>query len=375
MESPKPAPVNEPVGNGVKPAKPTHVKHAHRFIFGYIALLVIAAVAGYASYIYHQHYQATNSNVAQTQKVDHATQAPPKSPSDVCFITFGSSAALDCVDANGKNLVSHALPVLGGQKAIELIPNDTDTEYLGYNGSSWWLLDKNLYAVRQLTFPSGLAYSVSKAVSWSHDGKYMFIELDKDTNNVIQTGLSDRQIYKYTLANGEVTKLTTEGSNSSPFQTQDGHILYSYFSGNGGWLPYIMNADGSNPKELASLSNPTPISGSDTTEFTGLSYDAATDTVFVDNFGGNQVGSGTVSYETVSNLLAGMSSKTIPLNVSGSGDGDVLRINDTTILWPNSTGPNDNDSQFINLENGKVENTITQYGDPVGVLANVDDIK
>ena len=331
---------------------PAHVGHAHRFIYGYLLLLVVAALAGLGTYLYHRYYDNNKTTKAVHAATSEAATTQPSS--DVCFIV---SDNLECVNASGQDPVTYALPVIGGSPISLLMPNDTDTQYLASAGGSLWLLDGKLNSIRELSFPAGLQHNASSAVSWSHDGKYLLIELDGANN--------DRQIYKYILASSVATKLTSSGYNSTPYETQDGHILYTHFSGTGnGWMPYIMNADGSGATALTALSDPT--------EFAGLSYDPTTDTVFVTNFGDTAtMGSGSLSYETVNDVRSGVKPKTINLNVQSTSDGALFMASNSTIVWYDAVAPNTTTGQIINLSTGAVEHTIPQYGTPVGVLKNI----
>jgi hypothetical protein len=306
-----------------------------------IVVVVLVAVSGLLVYASHHKKSAATLSQVSTSTV---TSAPI---SDVCYLL---SSKLDCVNDEGKGLVTHSLSQVGGSPALNLIPNDTDTQYIDDNGSLW-LVSDGLGALKQLKLPSGLTYN-SGAISWSQDGQSLFLELDKSS--------TDRQIYQYVLATDQVVQLTTSGENTSPYQTADGHIIYTHSGSDtkNTWQPYSMNVDGSGQQPLIPF----------TTTFAGLSYDSASDTIFIENFGQP----GTLEYGNISDFLTGTKPKSIYFNVQVSGNGDIMRVNNGLVLWHDVISPTMTEGNLVNLSYGTIDYTINQYGLPIGVLPNVN---
>lgn len=69
-EQPKRQPESEPV----------HIKHAHKFVYGYLMLLVIAALVGFGTYWYRHHHKVAARTNNTTSTVRSASERPSSQP-------------------------------------------------------------------------------------------------------------------------------------------------------------------------------------------------------------------------------------------------------------------------------------------------------
>jgi hypothetical protein len=309
-----------------------------------VVILVIVVLVGLSGWlVYAGHHKKPVSTLPPVS----TTPIKNVPASDVCYLLGGR---LDCVNDQGKGLVTHRLSEIGGSPVLNLIPNNSDTKYIDDNGSLW-LVSSSLGAIKQLKLPSGLTYN-SKTISWSQDGQSLFLELDKSS--------TDRQIYQYVIATDKVVPLTTKGENTSPSQVGDGHVIYTHFGSDtkNVWQPYAMNVDGSQQQPLIPF----------TTNFAGLSYDSASDTIFVEAFGHP----GALQYGTINDFFTGSTPQSIAFDVQVSGNGDIMQVNSNLMVWHDAVSPTTTEGKFVNLTYGTIVYTISQYGLPIGVLPNVN---
>lgn len=351
----------------VNPTINTPPSKSHKKLLIVLAVVLVVILVGGGAYALYRHNHKvkpvatsnTSTETKTTTKSSSATTATTTPASDVCFLVSAKNT-LDCVNDTGNDPTSYTIPQYGGDNAGFIVPNANDTEYV-YDNGSLWILNNKFAEVKSITLPPNTSYNPG-TTSWSHDGQTLYMELSNSAPSE-----QNRQIYSYQISTGKFTQLTTGNNNTQPYGTENGDIIYTHFTGQGtdGWMPYIMNSDGSNQKPLTSLAP----------NFAGLSYDSATDTILVDNYPSDSSSTtGTLNYETVSDFLNGTSPTSINLAyVQGSGNGLVAIVNSSTVIWsPDTPDARTNPTlQFINLTNGQVENTISDPGSVVGVLPNI----
>ena len=319
-----------------------------------LALLAICIIGGSAFYFLHNH---THNNKIQTTTLTAKTQ----SNNQICSVVYGY---LSCTDLNSKHPVRYNLPLLQGYQVSDITTTPDQNEYLAYNsdnmlnGNQVWLLDNKLHIVKQITFPNQYSNNIGTPVL-SNDGKSMFIELDSNS-----TDNPNRQIYSYSFASGKLKQLTTStarfSGSSSPVQTKDGHILYSYDDGTAnGWLTYIMNSDGTNKQQL--------IDSGSSNDINSWGYDISTDTYYIySTVAGinNKPDQTTLSYESLPGLIAGKTLKTVLLSTAVSSSPEpVISIDSTHV----AIGSNE-----YSLATGKQDTTFTSFnlGTPIGRLSS-----
>ncbi len=317
----------------------------------FIALVIIGIVLAVGWTVFQKHHKAKTDNVTSPAP---AVTTVKKNVSDFCFQNI---KAITCVDSSGKNPVKYMPPAASGGQG-QLVPNKGDTQY-AYTSDKFLLLNADLSVSKELTVPGNPSINPG-TISWSHDNKSLFFEINKGGKN------GDRQIYKYNLADQTLTQLSHGENATSPFETADGHVIYEQFFSDGAkskWSPYIMNADGSNAKEFQVT----------VTEFASMSYDITTDTLYISDFGTNDKGK--IYYATLP-IWAKTGPKSINANVVSSG-ASVHRLNNTTLVWSYGSDPQTIIDEFINSDSGSIVNTYTNsgFGVPIGVLANVSKLQ
>lgn len=275
-------------------AKRSRLRKWQLVVASILVMIVSSSVFAYSQYI---------ASKNPTQKtVTKATQSAAKKP---CFVRFDH---LLCIDSKGAGRVRYDLPFTPDGLSISTLSTNPDqSAYVGTaNGNGTTeiiLLDKQLKVQQKVSLPSTFT---PNAPTLSHDGKAIFLELS--------SAAGGRQIYRYDLVTSALTQLTDTGLNTQPYETADGHILFSRYEQHGMWLPYRMQADGSAPQPIGSFGSlPTIL---------GFSYDPVFDTIFV--FGTDN-GQGKVAYIDDAALQAGQPITTISVPIASSSD-RVVRL-------------------------------------------------
>ncbi|MFZ5878490.1 MAG: TolB family protein [Chloroflexota bacterium] len=107
-----------------------------------------------------------------------------------------------------------------------------------------YLMNVDGTASRQLTNIEG----VGGSLSWSPDGQFLLIYAGP---------VGGREIFRLDAATGALTQLTNGGNNASPCYSPDGQfIVFNSLRNNGQADLYIINADGSNLRQLTTDPEP-----------------------------------------------------------------------------------------------------------------------
>ena len=354
-------PANDIDAEALSPKSPTRRKFSNKLLLsGAVVILIIVIVGGWLIYT---HQSMTNKSTSNNE----ATKTGAiKADSKICTIETNKVTDLDCYDSAATNKIIYELPNINGQSISGLVPSPDGSSYIASNISgSLWLLSDKLTLLRQLQLPVGLSYTPG-TVSWSHDSKSLFLELD--------TAGGSRQIYQYTLASDKSTQITNNnGINTDPFQTSDGHIIYVYWLGQNPQVPYIMNDDGSDPRALNSLIIPNYSEGIYTNSFSGgaMSYDQVTDTVFIteSNPSSPTASSSDLVYSTIAGLLNGAKPTTLVTDNSVCQLGStIVRLNTQQVICNLPVNSDLTIGNIFQLSGDKVQATISPYDAPVEVL-------
>ncbi len=270
-------------------------------------------------------------------------QAPPPK---LCYVRL---AHLVCGDTDGKNMVRYDLPGLPDHAIVNLEPSPDQSQFLTYYqyppDHGVWLLNNKLQITKKLPIPSEFQ---PNTVSWSRDGKFIFLELSKSGQ--------ERSIYRVNLATGELQKLTNSGVDSQPFETKDGHIIFLRLGGNSNWGdPFIMEADGSRQRPLGDITR-------SFNDKRGFSYDTASDTVFGHGIStDNKI---QIAYGTVSSLLAGQAAQTISTGIVMQAPLFVaVKIDNNTLAVSQNGG-----GQIIKVSSGEKVADLPHFNNPAGLL-------
>ena len=152
------------------------------------------------------------------------------------------------VNTNG----SHPHLVYAGPNMIVAVAWSPDGQTLAYamqvnllSQYQIFLMDVDGTNSRQLT--NGMQ-GIGGSVAWSPDGKSLLIYAGP---------VGGRDIFRLDVATGALTQLTDGGNNAAPCYSPDGKfIVFNSLRNNGQADLYIMNADGSNQRQLTD--NPEP---------------------------------------------------------------------------------------------------------------------
>ncbi|MGH7196094.1 MAG: TolB family protein [Candidatus Saccharimonadales bacterium] len=269
--------------------------------------------------------------------------APPKPK--LCYVRV---AQLYCTNDIGNNRVRYTIPSLPqSARVTQLVANQNQSEFLAVANTAVstndiWILNSSLQQKQKVTLPSGVS---AQTPSWSRGGKSILLEIDGAQNT--------RQIERYNIASSQLTQLTTSGYNTKPYETKNGDILYSYFSGQGkgGFYPYIMRSDGSNPQPLGNLTALKTVYG--------FSYDSPSDTIFV--FGVNGQGKPAIVYGTTTDFLQGRVVQTLDAPVH-PGDNVGYVTKNTIVVQHNDY------ATILNLTQNTQSATIHSFGPLSGRL-------
>jgi hypothetical protein len=327
----------QPASNLLVSSQPAPFKRSQKMpiIVGLLLLILIAA----GLYMLLKPKKTTPASIVKPSIKSTTTTNTVNS--QLCFVRLGY---LNCVDSSGQNRVRYDLPVLLGNQTIDTISaSANNSDYVAQTNNSTpqvAILNAKLAVTKQLTVPTGMT---PNSPSLSQDGKSVLLELSDQGNN--------RQVYRYTIATDKYSKLTSIGLNSKPFETKDGHIVYSHFTGSS-WLAYIMNNDGTNPHAL-----PPNTSVSSPLDF---SYDQYTDTIYV--YGINEKGTALTSYATVADYL---SNKVTVVSIASltSSNQQIIHLSRGKLIVASSIEGN-----IINIADGKIETKLKQFGPIVGFL-------
>lgn len=319
-------------------------------------VIIIVAISVVGWFVYNNSKSQDSSNDVTANNTS-ASEADVNS--NICYIY--TPGTLECVNAKNYESKEYPLPSINGSPMSYLVPNKDTSQYATASNATIALLDKKLNITKQYEIPGGLTFNAA-ALSWSHDNKSLYLELGTVTNN-------DRHIYKFNLADSSTTKLTVKGSNTMPFQTKDGHILYQYLapypeSGSTSWQPYIMNADGTNKKAINNIVEGNYYDGA----FGGMSYDMATNTVYTDYLETSDSSGGKLLYQTADSIVKGKTPKVTNIKFTASGNHEILRLNDSTIVWVDTPNQETQNGIVLDLNTGKEKHTILKYSNPVGVI-------
>ena len=332
-----------------------------------ILIFVVLGLIGFIGWWVYANQYKTNTPTVGGNETSKTTLNP--ADSKICTIESKTVTDLDCYNAEGQGRITYILPNISGQAINGLVPSSNGSQYIASNISgSLWLLSDKLTLVRQLKLPIGLSYTPG-TVSWSHDSKSFFLELDTANNS--------RQIYQYTLASNQATQISNNnGINTDPFQTQDGHIIYVYWLGGNPQVPYIMNANGSDPRALTSLIIPNYADSIYTNSFSGgaMSYDQTTDTVFIteSNPSSPTASSSDLVYSTIAGLLSGAKPTTLVTDNSVCQLGSVIvRISAEQVICNLPVNPDLTIGNIFQLSGDKVQATISPYDVPVEILKSI----
>ena len=355
-------PANDIDGTSSVPESPAQRKFSNKLLLaGSIVILILVIGGGWLIYAHQSVNNKSSSNNSAASKTG-ANSADSK----ICTIETNKITDLDCYNTAATNKIIYELPNTNGQSINGLVPSPDGLSYIASNISgSLWLLSDKLTLLRQLQLPAGLSYTPG-TVSWSHDSKSLFLELD--------TASGSRQIYQYTLVSNKTTQITNNnGINTDPFQTSDGHIIYVYWLGQNPQVPYIMNADGSDPRPLNSLIIPNYSDSIYTNSFSGgaMSYDQATDTVFIteSNPSSPTASSSDLVYSTIAGLLSGAKPTTLVTDNSVCQLGStIVRLNTQQVICNLPVNPDLTIGNIFQLSGDKVQATISPYDVPVEVL-------
>ncbi len=266
------------------------------------------------------------------------TQVPPPK---LCYVRL---AHLVCSDTDGKKAVRYDLPALPDHAIVNLESSPDQSQFLSFYqyppDHGTWLLNNKLQIIKKLSIPAELQPNTP---SWTRDGKSILLELSSSSKKP--------QVYRFTLATGELKQLTDSGTNSQPSETQSGQILYAHQNDQGGWESYVMEADGSRQRTLGDIARSFKPSF-------GFSYDTTSDMVFA--YG--QVGDKSqIAYGNIKDLLAGQAAQTIQVGVN-AGD-QIVKIGDNTLAISHNAG-----GQVIKISSGQKIADLSHFNSPVGLL-------